>query len=96
MIKSLVIIGLALSASLNVLAQTSGSASALAIQPMAVDCAQAASMSQELEAIIAEPGKRNATWDPTLSWVGGINSAQQRLASAKTVLWNIRTQCRGF
>ncbi len=77
-------------------AQTKNAASALAIQPMTVDCVQAASMSQELEAIIADPGKRNATWDPTLAWVGGALSPQQRLASAKTVLWNIRTQCRGF
>lgn len=86
----------ALIATGTVSAQTSGPASSLGIQPMAIDCAKAAAMSQELEAIIAEPGKRNATWDPTLSWVGGVNSTQQRLASAKTVLWNIRTQCRGF
>lgn len=84
------------STGLSALAQTSAPSSALAIQPMTIDCAQAASMSQELENIIAQPSKSNATWDSTLSWVGGIKSAQQRLASAKTVLWNIRTQCRGF
>lgn len=77
-------------------AQNMSQASTLGLQPITMDCAQAASMSQELEAIIAAPGKKNATWDPTLVWVGGINSPQQRQSSAKTVLWNIRTQCRGF
>ena len=77
-------------------AQNMPPASTLGLQPITMDCAQAVNMSQELEAIIADPGKKNATWDPTLVWVGGINSAQQRQASAKTVLWNIRTQCRGF
>lgn len=96
MTKQFFLVALLTSANLGVFAQTTSSASGLAIQPMTMDCAQAAAMSQELEAIIATPNKKNATWDPTLSWVGGINSAQQRQASAKTVLWNIRTQCRGF
>lgn len=71
-------------------------ASAMGLQPITMDCAQAASMSQELEAIIANPAKKHAAWDPTLTWVGGVLTPQQRQSSAKTVLWNIRTQCRTF
>lgn len=70
--------------------------SAPGLQSVAVDCAQASGMSGELEAIIANPAKTNATWDSTLGWVGGVQTPQHRLASAKTLLWTIRTQCRGF
>lgn len=77
-------------------AQTKHNTSGLALQPIAVDCTKAAEMSAELEAIIVNPGRKNNTWDTTLSWVGGISTSEQRQSSAKTVLWNIRTQCRGF
>ena len=77
-------------------AQTVNGTGSMGLQPITMDCAQAAVMIQELEAIIADPGKKHAAWDPTLAWVGGVNSPQQRQSSAKTVLWNIRTQCRTF
>jgi hypothetical protein len=70
--------------------------SAPGLQQVTVDCAHASNMSGELEAIIAEPARTNTTWDSTLDWVGGVRSPQQRLASAKTLLWTIRTQCRGY
>lgn len=70
--------------------------SAPGLQPVAVDCAHASRMMGELEAIAAEPAKSNATWDSTLGWVGGVQNPQQRLASAKTMLWTIRTQCRVY
>ena len=61
-----------------------------------VDCRYAPQMLNDLENIIAQPSASNAVWDKTLGWVGGVGSPQQRLASAKTMLWNIRTQCRGY
>ena len=77
----------------SVHAQTTSS---LSLQPITLDCTKAVEMSTELESIINNPGRKNSTWDSTLAWVGGIATPEQRQASAKTVLWNIRTQCRGF
>lgn len=65
-------------------------------QPITVDCRYALQMQTDLEQIIARPTASNSVWDKTLSWVGGTGSPQQRLASAKTMLWTIRTQCRGY
>lgn len=65
-------------------------------QQVTVDCRYASQMLNDLDRIVAQPQASNAVWDKTLAWVGGASSPQQRLASAKTMQWTIRTQCRGF
>lgn len=79
------------------LALVSLSASAsLPITPMTIDCRHAAAMSRDLEIIIANPSKSNRTWDELFATVAGNQTDQQRIQSAKTVLWTIRTQCVGY
>jgi hypothetical protein len=64
--------------------------------PLAVDCGYSAQMAGDLESIIQQPANKNDMWDTTLARVNGIATPQQRLTSAKTVLWTVRSQCPGF
>ena len=66
------------------------------ISTIRVDCRYATQMNNELEYVIANPTKPNDAWDYTLGWVSGVSTPQQRYNSAKTVLWTVRTQCRGY
>lgn len=66
------------------------------IQRVSVDCRYSARMSQDLQHIINNPGEDAKNWTSTFNTISGSSTAQQRVASAKTVLWNIRTQCQGF
>lgn len=68
----------------------------LPITPITVDCKYAAAMSRDLEQIIAKPSITNRQWDALFATVSGNQTDQQRLQSAKVVLWTIRTQCVGY
>ena len=74
------------------------------IVPVRVVCSQAAQSSAELENIIRNPNLmvigawgRNSVpdWNSTFSNLYGNQTAEQRISSAKTVLWTIRTRCPG-
>lgn len=68
-----------------------------AIQPIYVDCRHSVTMSRELEEIVADPQQtRNRRWWATFAAIEGSQTPEQRLKSAKAVLWTIRTQCQGF
>jgi hypothetical protein len=84
-----------LTASLLMLISVSTSAS-LPITPITIDCKYAALMSRDLEQIIAKPSISNRQWDALFATVSGNQTDQQRLQSAKVVLWTIRTQCVGY
>lgn len=66
------------------------------LMSMSVDCRYGAQMVNELEYIISNPQFINPIWQTTFATVAGNQTAQQRTVSAKSVLWNIRTQCQGF
>ncbi len=66
------------------------------IQKVTVDCRFASRMSQDLQFIINNPGEDPKNWTQTFNTISGSTTHQQRIASAKTVLWNIRTQCQGY
>jgi hypothetical protein len=68
----------------------------LPITPITIDCKYAAVMSRDLEKIIANPSITNRQWDNLFATVSGNQTDQQRLQSAKVVLWTIRTQCVGY
>lgn len=61
-----------------------------------VVCSQAAQSSAELEHIIRNPNfMMLGNWTRTFSTLSGYQTAQQRILSAKTVLWTIRSRCPG-
>ena len=66
------------------------------IRSIGVDCRYAPNYYGELESIIANPLKSDTMWEETFATVHGTNTPQQRMASAKTVLWSVRTQCPGY
>ncbi len=66
------------------------------LMSIAVDCRYGAAMVNDLEYIIANPHFVNPVWQNTFATVAGSQTPQQRQASAKKVLWTIRTQCQGF
>jgi len=66
------------------------------IRPIQVDCQFGLNMLWQLENIILNPNSSNSYWDPLLDQVSGSRTPAQRKASAKYVLWSIRTQCQGF
>jgi hypothetical protein len=67
-----------------------------AIQKVTLDCRFAGRMSQDLQFIISNPNEDAKNWAQTFNTISGSSTPQQRITSAKTVLWNIRTQCQGF
>lgn len=68
----------------------------LALSTMHVDCRYGAMMTADLERIIANPQFEYPVWRRAFSDVAGHATPDQRQASAKVVLWTIRTQCKGF
>lgn len=68
----------------------------LPITPITIDCKYAAMMSRDLEQIIAKPSVTNKQWDALFATIAGNQTDQQRVQSAKEVLWTIRTQCVGY
>lgn len=71
-------------------------AQSLPIAPVSVDCRYAAAMSSDLEKIIANPSNSTRQWDNLFATIAGSQTNQQRISSAKVVLWSIRTNCPGF
>ena len=71
-------------------------AQSLPIAPVSVDCRYAAAMSIDLEKIIANPSNSTKQWDNLFATIAGSQTNQQRISSAKVVLWSIRTNCPGF
>jgi len=71
-------------------------AQSLPIAPVSVDCRYAAAMSTDLEKIIANPSNSTRQWDNLFATIAGSQTNQQRISSAKVVLWSIRTNCPGF
>ena len=71
-------------------------AQSLPIAPVSVDCRYAAAMSMDLEKIIANPSNSTRQWDNLFATIAGSQTNQQRISSAKVVLWSIRTNCPGF
>ena len=71
-------------------------AQSLPIAPVSVDCRYAAAMSTDLEKIIANPSNSTRQWDNLFATIAGSQTNQQRISSAKVVLWSIRTHCPGF
>ena len=71
-------------------------AQTLPIAPISVDCRYAAPMSADLEKIIADPSNSTRQWDKLFATIAGSQTDQQRISSAKVVLWSIRTNCPGF
>jgi hypothetical protein len=66
------------------------------LMSIAIDCRYGATMVTDLEYIIANPNFVNPIWQNTFATIAGNQTPQQRQASAKKVLWTIRTQCQGF
>lgn len=67
-----------------------------AIQPITVDCRYAGSLSRELQAIIDQPMYYSDRWGPVFEAIEGSRTQEQRVKSAKAVIWTVRTQCKGF
>ena len=66
------------------------------IAPININCSKSVQMSAELEHIIRNPNSNIGNWDRVFASLSGHQSAQQRISSAKTVLWTIRTRCPGY
>ena len=66
------------------------------IAPININCSQSAQMSAELENIIRNPHSNIGNWDRVFASLSGHQTAQQRISSAKNVLWTIRTRCPGY
>ena len=66
------------------------------IRPIQIDCQFGMNMMYQLENIIANPTISDHYWDPLFQQVAGSNTPVQRRASAKYILWSIRTQCQGY
>jgi len=68
----------------------------LGLSQMSVDCRFGPQMSADLERIIANPQYDYPVWRRAFGDIAGHATPEQRTASAKVVLWTIRTQCKGF
>ena len=66
------------------------------IRPVQVDCNFGLSMMYQLENIVANPYRADSFWDPMFAQIAGTQTPAQRSASAKYVLWSIRTKCQGY
>jgi len=66
------------------------------INKIHINCAYAGKMSHDLEQIIRNPGIEYPEWRTSFAGLSGYQTSQQRLSSAKTILWSIRTNCRGY
>lgn len=61
--------------------------------PLMINCSSVAKAIPQLEHAIANPNE-SSPLDPTFTKLVGMQSSNQRQASAKTVLWAIRTKCQ--
>ena len=66
------------------------------LTPINVDCRYAKEMATDLQRIVDNPNSTSIHWSGTFSGIYGNQTASQRQASAKTVLWTIRTRCPGY
>jgi PBP1b-binding outer membrane lipoprotein LpoB len=66
------------------------------IQPINVDCRVASALSKELQEIINQPTYYSDRWASVFNAIEGADTHEQRVKSAKAVLWTVRTRCRGF
>ncbi len=66
------------------------------ISPVQVNCAWAGKMSSDLTRVIEYPNVDYPLWRASFANLSGYQTAQQRTSSAKTILWSIRTNCRGY
>jgi type IV pilus biogenesis protein CpaD/CtpE len=66
------------------------------IAKLSINCPQATQMSTELDYIIRNPNSNIGNWGATFASLNGFQTTEQRISSAKTVLWTIRTRCPGF
>jgi hypothetical protein len=66
------------------------------IQPINVDCRLASALSKELQEIIDQPTHYSDRWASVFNAIEGADTHEQRVKSAKAVLWTVRTRCRGF
>ncbi len=65
------------------------------ISPIHVNCYYSMALSAELAQIIDNPNTMSSKWEHTFSKLSGYSTAQQKVSSAKSVLWTIRTRCPG-
>lgn len=77
-------------------AQNYTSSPNLGLSQLHVDCRYGSAMSADLERIINNPQFEYPVWKRVFSTIAGHETPDQRTASAKTVLWTIRTQCKAF
>lgn len=74
-------------------ANTSAHAQNAPMLPLMINCSSVAKAIPQLEYAIANPNE-SSPLDPTFTKLVGMQSSNQRQASAKTVLWSIRTKCQ--
>jgi hypothetical protein len=66
------------------------------ISKVTIDCRYSTAMSLDLQNIILNPNLDTRDWNRTFAGISGYLTTDQKVASAKAVLWNIRTQCPGY
>jgi len=66
------------------------------IQQVRVNCAKAGQISNEMMRVIENPNVSVLEWESSFAALSGHQTAPQRVSSAKTILWSIRTNCRGY
>ncbi len=65
------------------------------IHPVRVNCNNAHQQIIDLQKIIDNPTVSSGYWNSAFDQLSGRETYQQRVSSAKTVLWTIRTRCPG-
>lgn len=65
------------------------------ISQIKIDCRQAVPMSADLQTIILNPNIDIKRWAGLFAGLSGYSTPDQKVSSAKTVLWTIRTSCPG-
>ena len=74
-------------------ANTSVQAQTVPMHPLMINCSSVAKAIPQLEYAIANPSE-SSSLDQTFTRLVGMSAPSQRQASAKTILWSIRTQCQ--
>lgn len=64
--------------------------------PINVNCGYSRPMSLDLQHVIADPKTKSIYWENTFEQLSGNRNSEDRISSAKTILWTIRTRCPGF
>lgn len=65
------------------------------MHPIHLNCNNAHQYSADLQQVISNPNVSSGYWNNAFDKLSGRETHQQRIASAKTVLWTIRTRCPG-